>query len=257
MPPMRDPLAILAVEDERLNVDLLRLVFETEGIRMKIATTGAAAIEAAARGVVDLVLLNVQLPDIGGIEVARRIRSLSGRAARVPILGCSAFAATADEERALEAGMTAYLVKPAPPVTTLAAIRAVAATQGEIETPPHKVIDALLSDLGHAEARRLTEASVATLVHLGRADFPGGLASMRARLEELALSLRRLGLDRTAGAVADAAVPTRGIADTDPVMTQRIAGEAVLWRACALSVHKAVRDAARTGRGSNDGSPQG
>lgn len=254
MPVAPGSLAVLAVEDERLNIDLLRLVFEPENIEARIVTTGTTAIDAAARGEFDLVLLNVQLPDIGGVEVARRIRRLPEPAARVPILGCSAFAAASDEDNALEAGMTAYLVKPAPPTVLLAAIRAVAATRGEVEAPRSEVVAALLADPGPVGAQRFVDAILAVLVRLGRPRSQDEPAATGARLEELAASLRRLGLEATAEAVADAAAFTPAPGGLS--RAHRIAGEAPLWRACVLGMRRVLRDATRHGPGMEDRLPR-
>jgi len=67
------------------------------------------------RGGYDLVLMDVILPDVDGIEATRRIRALAGDAARVPIVGISGRAAPSDETAARAAGMDAYVMKPVSP----------------------------------------------------------------------------------------------------------------------------------------------
>ncbi|MGF1554238.1 MAG: response regulator [Paracoccaceae bacterium] len=249
-------LSVLAVEDERLNVSLLHVAFELEGIRLRTVTTGIAGVEAATRDAPDLVLLNVRLPDISGLEAARRIRALPGRAARVPILGCSAFAGRADEARALEAGMTAYLPKPAPPTTVLAAIRALVATRGEIEAPRRASVAALLADLGLDRAERFVDASAAALARLGGRYGPQEPATVSAGLEELAPALRRFGLERTAAAMVAAAAAFPAEPGAAATRMERIAGEAALWRAGVFGVHGALGRLARGAGVPDDCVPQ-
>src|SRR5437660_12439 len=85
------------------------------GHKVDFASTGAAAVEAVARGGYDLVLMDVILPDVDGIEATRRIRALAGDAARTPIVGISGRAAPGDEAAARTAGMDAYVMKPVSP----------------------------------------------------------------------------------------------------------------------------------------------
>ncbi|MCZ7643282.1 MAG: ATP-binding protein [Pseudorhodoplanes sp.] len=81
--------------------------------------------KSARRGTYDLVLMDVTLPGIDGVEATVRIRALPGPAGAVPIIGISAMSSDADRERALAAGMNAYLVKPVSPVTLAQAIGAI------------------------------------------------------------------------------------------------------------------------------------
>ena len=77
--------------------------------------TGAAAVEAVARGGYDVVLMNLMLPDIDGVEATRRIRALAGRAGRVPIVGVSGRASAGGENAGRAAGMNGCLTKPLSP----------------------------------------------------------------------------------------------------------------------------------------------
>lgn len=102
---------ILLAEDNELNRDMLSRRLQRRGYDVVIATDGEQAVTKSATEFPDLLLLDVGLPIIDGLEVARRIRSnpqLSG----LPILGLSAHAMQGDKERALAAGCNDYDTKP-------------------------------------------------------------------------------------------------------------------------------------------------
>jgi CheY-like chemotaxis protein len=108
-------LRILCAEDNPYGRVILNTILTELGHKVDFASTGAAAIEAVARDGYDLVLMDVILPDIDGIEATRRIRALAGDVARTPIVGISGRAAPGDEATARAAGMDAYVMKPVSP----------------------------------------------------------------------------------------------------------------------------------------------
>jgi two-component system, sensor histidine kinase len=108
-------LRILCAEDNPYGRVILNTILTELGHKVDFASTGAAAVESVARGGYDLVLMDVILPDVDGIEATRRIRALAGKAARTPVIGISGRAAPADEAAARAAGMDAYLMKPVSP----------------------------------------------------------------------------------------------------------------------------------------------
>src|SRR5579875_3893367 len=120
--PIRDPAmaTILVVDDEAAMVASMRFFLEKEGYRVLTATTGAAALDVAAREHPDLVILDVMLPDLDGLEVTRRLR----RDTPVPIIMVSARGEEIDKVVGLEVGADDYLAKPFGPREFIARVRA-------------------------------------------------------------------------------------------------------------------------------------
>ena len=102
---------ILVVEDNEKNMKLFRDVLQATGYRTLEATTGGEAVELAAEHAPDLVLMDIQLPDIDGVEALRRLRA-DERTASIPVLALTAQAMQGDRERFLAAGFDGYVSKP-------------------------------------------------------------------------------------------------------------------------------------------------
>lgn len=104
---------ILYIEDNPDNMMLVQRALEARGYRLLKAAKGLDGIRIAENEQVDLILLDINLPDIDGYEVARRLRSSSKHAlASVPIIAVTANALKGDAERALQAGCDVYMSKP-------------------------------------------------------------------------------------------------------------------------------------------------
>jgi len=104
---------ILYIEDNPDNMVLVQRVLEARGYHLLQAMKGLDGVAAAENEQVDLILLDINLPDIDGYEVARRLRSSSKRALNsVPIIAITANALKGDAEKALEAGCDVYMSKP-------------------------------------------------------------------------------------------------------------------------------------------------
>jgi CheY-like chemotaxis protein len=108
-------LRILCAEDNPYGRVILNTILTELGHKVDFAASGESAVEAVVRGGYDLVLMDVILPDVDGIDATRRIRALAGAAARTPIIGISGRAAPGDEATARAAGMDAYVTKPLSP----------------------------------------------------------------------------------------------------------------------------------------------
>ena len=102
---------ILVVEDNGKNMKLFRDVLLAAGYHVLEATTGALAVEQATEHVPDLVLMDVQLPDINGLDTLGRLRG-DERTAPIPVLAVTAQAMHGDRERFLAAGFDGYISKP-------------------------------------------------------------------------------------------------------------------------------------------------
>ena len=116
-------LDILLVEDNPVNRRLAQHVLEKEGYRVVAADNGAAALKTLEDKHFDLILMDVQMPRVDGIETTRAIRSrekITGE--YTPIVALTAHAMVGDRERCLKAGMDGYLIKPIQPATLLEAI---------------------------------------------------------------------------------------------------------------------------------------
>ena len=102
---------ILVVEDNELNMKLLRDVLFATGYRTLEATTGTEAVEQAVAHTPDLVLMDIQLPDIDGVEALHRLRA-DERTAAIPVLAVTAQAMQGDRQEFLAAGFDGYVSKP-------------------------------------------------------------------------------------------------------------------------------------------------
>ena len=142
---MSEPL-VLVVEDEPQVMRFLRATLPDHGYRMVEAATGAEAlVEASTRGP-DLVLLDLGLPDLDGVEVTRRIREWSA----VPILVVSARGQERDKVEALDAGADDYLTKPFGTEELLARMRVALRHASRVKGEGESVFEAgeLRVDLG-------------------------------------------------------------------------------------------------------------
>jgi signal transduction histidine kinase/ActR/RegA family two-component response regulator len=102
---------ILVVEDDGDTRTVLRYMLETEGARVEEAGCGAEAVAAAQRGGFDVVLCDIGLPDIDGMEVARRLRATAGLD-RIRLIALSGYGQAEDVRQAIAAGFDAHVTKP-------------------------------------------------------------------------------------------------------------------------------------------------
>jgi len=115
----RDPaevLRVLIVEDNLVNQRLATRMLEKRGHRVVVAANGLQALEALDKDAFDLVLMDVQMPEMGGMEATAKIRekeTLTGK--HQPVIALTAHAMKGDQERCLTAGMDGYLAKPIRP----------------------------------------------------------------------------------------------------------------------------------------------
>jgi len=104
----------LLVEDNPINQELSEALLQRSGARVTTVENGAAAVRAMGRDSFDLILMDIQMPEMDGIEATRRIRQLP-RGGTIPIIAMTANALPGDRERYLDAGMDDYIAKPVDP----------------------------------------------------------------------------------------------------------------------------------------------
>ncbi len=102
---------ILIVEDNPLNMRLIEMILRTKSYTLLKATNVEEAVEVAVREQPDIIILDIQLPDVSGLEVARRLKETLA-SSHIPIIAITAYAMKGDKERIIEAGCDAYLSKP-------------------------------------------------------------------------------------------------------------------------------------------------
>ncbi len=104
---------VLCIEDHPDNMTLVRRILQSESYTLIEAKTGFQGLWIAENEEVDIILLDVNLPDIDGYEIARRLRARSKeKLATIPIIAVTANAMRGDAQKAYEAGCTLYMTKP-------------------------------------------------------------------------------------------------------------------------------------------------
>jgi len=112
---------ILVVEDNETNTYLISFILRKSGYEVIEARTGEEGVALAIREKPDLVIMDIRLPGIDGLEATKRIRE-SEADGKIPIVALTSYAMTGDKEKALKAGCTGYIEKPINPETFMAEI---------------------------------------------------------------------------------------------------------------------------------------
>jgi two-component system cell cycle response regulator DivK len=113
---------VLVVEDNELNMKLFNDLLEAHGYRVVQARTGREALDAARRTLPDLILMDIQLPEISGLQVTQEILK-DKELADIPIIAVTAFAMKGDEERIRAGGCRDYIAKPISVVSFLEKVK--------------------------------------------------------------------------------------------------------------------------------------
>jgi two-component system, sensor histidine kinase and response regulator len=132
----RNRLRILATDDVPVNQELIRAILEKRGHRVSLASNGQESIDLWRSGSFDLLLMDVQMPEMDGLTATSRIRAEEAvRGGHVPIIAMTAYAMSSDRERCLQAGMDDYITKPINPTEVMAAIARITGKEHLREQP--------------------------------------------------------------------------------------------------------------------------
>ena len=116
---------ILLIEDNEFNRKIVRHLLARTAYRLIEATDGEAGVATAREARPDLVIMDIQLPKLSGLDATRRLQ-IDPVTASIPVIVITSFALAGDEEKAREAGAAAYLAKPYSPRELLQMIRELA-----------------------------------------------------------------------------------------------------------------------------------
>jgi two-component system sensor histidine kinase/response regulator len=126
---------VLVAEDNATNQYLIRTHLEADGHAVTTVENGAQAVRAVETSAFDVVLMDIQMPEMDGPAAARAIRALPGPAARLPIVALTASALPGDRESYMAAGMTDFVSKPVDLAALRAALRRAGAALAEPAAP--------------------------------------------------------------------------------------------------------------------------
>ena len=137
------PRDILLVDDVEINQELARIVMEKQGHRVTIAANGMEAVEAFGSKRFDMIFMDIQMPVMDGFQATRAIRELEReRGGHIPVVAMTAYAASGDRQKCLDAGMDSYISKPVMPEAIIAAINRYAGASPAAVPPASPVEDA-------------------------------------------------------------------------------------------------------------------
>lgn len=120
----------LVIEDNEDNMVLITVLLQNAGYETLWAETGERGVQLVIEHKPDFVLLDIQLPDIDGTEVLRRIRAMDSEIATLPVIAVTSYAMSGDRGKLLAAGCDGYIEKPIDPMKVISQIRAVIGAAG-------------------------------------------------------------------------------------------------------------------------------
>ena len=120
----------LIIEDNENNLELIRFILEQAGYKTRFSMTGLEGVQQVLSIPPDFVILDIQLPDINGLEVLKRIRAHPiGK--DIPIIAMTSYAMSGDKEKLLASGCTAYIEKPIDPMLVIGQIQEALGEEGK------------------------------------------------------------------------------------------------------------------------------
>ena len=190
---------IVVAEDDPKQARMLKLYLEREGHSVIVAEDGLAAVEAIRRRSPDLVLLDMMMPELDGLDVCRVVRAESD----VPIIMITARNDEDDMLRGLDLGADDYITKPYRPRELVARVRAMLRRHLRAENEDERTLGALHLDFRRRELRVdgvLVEVTAKEFDLLAALTAEPGRVFTRAQLLEAAFGFDYQGLDRTVDA---------------------------------------------------------
>jgi len=199
----RRPLRILVAEDNPVNQQLALHLLERRGHSAIVAENGREALTAMTKHKFDLVLMDVQMPEMGGLEATRAIReNEKSTGEHVPIVAMTAHAMQGDRERCLEAGMDGYLAKPLDPKIFEQTVEDMASPQDATEKETSDVKSKEAVDAPTLLARFSGDLKLVKIL----------VKTFRADCSRMLSRIRGASTARNAAALADAAHAFKGAA---------------------------------------------
>jgi signal transduction histidine kinase/CheY-like chemotaxis protein/HPt (histidine-containing phosphotransfer) domain-containing protein len=177
----RRSLRVLLAEDNDVNQRVATAILAKAGHRVDVVEDGAEAVAAAEAGGYDVVLMDMQMPGLDGVQATARIRASTSEARTVPILALTAHAMAGARDECLRAGMNDYVSKPFDPAVLVARVEALGASAlgAGLEMEPAPPVDDIASTAEAFDPSKLeTLRSV-----MGSGDFAALLASSITSLE--------------------------------------------------------------------------
>jgi signal transduction histidine kinase/DNA-binding response OmpR family regulator len=176
-------LRILVAEDNHVNQRLATSLLERRGHRVTIANNGREALAAIDRETFDAVLMDVQMPEMGGFEATAGVRAREqGKDVHLPIIAMTAHAMKGDRERCLAAGMDEYITKPLDSKRLCAVVESLVGGSASPDAPADQI-----SSSQHAAILARVGGDAGLLAEICRLfidDVPGHLKKIRAALDD-------------------------------------------------------------------------
>lgn len=197
-------LKVLLAEDNPINQKRAVALIEKLGCQVEVAVDGRQALEAVQAGRFDVILMDIRMPVMNGLESTAAIRALPGDVSQIPIIAMTASAADEDIDQCKAAGMNDFLAKPIDPVALGEALQKIEGASGRLSAAligplPDGVIDRTVLEV---LAKTLGSEKVQELVDMFAVDLPGRVARIivaRDTQDFAALSQEAHDLIGTAG----------------------------------------------------------
>lgn len=208
LPETTTPLRILLAEDNRINQKFALALLEKTGHITDVVDTGLKAVQAVMTNTYDVVLMDIQMPELDGVAAAARIRKLKGAKATVPIIAMTANAMTGAREEYLQAGMDDYIAKPIQPRALMEKLSVIAAKCEAKNDGPAVLDRSILENLERKMGRNESEALLSLflqnlerqITEIGNTLDHGNTEDTGQIAHELADAAKKVGAQKLAAA---------------------------------------------------------